>query len=105
MQVSTILSAIESPKSVVPIELETAAKTFRLPVDKATDDDKLVSTTLALFFLNCLEVSGFTKAGSKEDLSKDQLAVFSLLQRAILVALYHTKYERPAMSIASPNLS
>ena len=101
MQVSTILSAIESSKSVVPTELETAAKTFRLPVDKATDDDKLVSTTLALFFLNCLEVSGFTKAGSKEGLSKDQLAIFSLLQRAILVALYHTKYERPAMSIAS----
>ena len=101
MQVSTILSAIESSKSVVPTELETAAKTFRLPVDKATDDDKLVSTTLALFFLNCLEVSGFTKAGSKEGLSKDQLAVFSLLQRAILVALYHTKYGRPAMSIAS----
>jgi len=98
-QVSTILSAIESPKSVVPTELETAAKTFRLPVDKATDDDKLVSTTLALFFLNCLEVSGFTKAGSKEGLSKDQLAIFSLLQRAILVALYHTKdmtlYEVP----------
>jgi len=98
-QVSTILSAIESSKSVVPTELETAAKTFRLPVDKATDDDKLVSTTLALFFLNCLEVSGFTKAGSKEGLSKDQLAIFSLLQRAILVALYHTKdmtlYEVP----------
>merc|ERR1711994_1046778 len=67
--------------------------------DKATDDDKLVSTTLALFFLNCLEVSGFTKAGSKEGLNKDQLAIFSLLQRAILVALYHTKdmtlYEVP----------
>merc|ERR1712107_139218 len=98
-QVSTILSAIESPKSVIPTELETAAKTFRLPVDKATDDDKLVSTTLALFFLNCLEVSGFTKAGSKEGLNKDQLAIFSLLQRAILVALYHTKdmtlYEVP----------
>merc|ERR1712209_244328 len=61
-QVSTILSAIESSKSVVPTELETAAKTFRLPVDKATDDDKLVSTTLALFFLDgevVIHVSGF----------------------------------------------
>ena len=35
---STILSAIESSKSVVPTELETAAKTFRLPVDKATNN-------------------------------------------------------------------
>ena len=90
-QVSSIVDALASPKSVVPAELEAVAKTFRLPVDKATDDEKLVSTTLALFFLRCLEVSDFTKAGSGAGLSKDQLAVFTLLQRAILVALYHTK--------------
>jgi len=90
-QVSSIVDALASPKSAVPAELEAVAKTFRLPVDKATDDEKLVSTTLALFFLRCLEVSDFTKAGSGPGLSKDQLAVFTLLQRAILVALYHTK--------------
>merc|ERR1712037_367530 len=32
-----------------------------------------------------------TKAGSGAGLSKDQLAAFTLLQRAILVALFHTK--------------
>ena len=90
-QVSSIVDALASPKSAVPAELEAVAKTFRLPVDKATDDEKLVSTTLALFFLRCLEVSDFTKAASGPGLSKDQLAVFTLLQRAILVALYHTK--------------
>ena len=89
---STIVDALGSSKSVVPAELETAAKTFRLPVDKATDDEKLVATSLALFFLRCLEVADFTKAGSGPgSLSKDQLAVFTLLQRAILVALFHTK--------------
>ena len=89
---STVVDALESSKSVVPAELEAVAKTFRLPVDKATDDEKLVSTTLALFFLRCLETSDFVKAGgSGAGLSKDQLAVFKLLQRAILVALFHTK--------------
>ena len=88
---STVVDALESSKSVVPAELEAVAKTFRLPVDKATDDEKLVSTTLALFFLRCLETADFVKAGSGAGLSKDQLAVFKLLQRAILVALFHTK--------------
>ena len=89
---SSIVDALGSSKSVLPAELESAAKTFRLPVDKATDDEKLVSTTLALFFLRCLEASDFVKAGgSGASLSKDQLAVFKLLQRAILVALFHTK--------------
>ena len=88
---STVVDALESSKSVVPAELEAVAKTFRLPVDKATDDEKLVAATLALFFLSCLEVSDFTKAGSGPGLSRDQLAVFTLLQRAILVALFHTK--------------
>jgi len=90
-QVSSIVDALGSSKSVIPAELETVAKTFRLPVDKATDDEKLVATTLALFFLRCLEVADFTKAGSGAGLSKDQLAAFTLLQRAILVALFHTK--------------
>ena len=88
---SSIADALGSSKSVIPAELESAAKTFRLPVDKATDDEKLVAATLALFFLSCLEVSDFTKAGSGPGLSRDQLAVFTLLQRAILVALFHTK--------------
>jgi len=90
-QVSSIVDALESSKSELPTELAAVAKTFRLPVEKATDDEKLVSTSLAVFFLRCLEVSGFTKAGSGPGLTKDQLAVFSLLQRAILVALFHTK--------------
>ena len=90
---STVLDALESSESVVPAELEAVAKTLRLPVEKATDDEKLVSTTLALFFLRCLEASDFVKAagGSEAGLSKEQLAVFTLLQRAILVALFHTK--------------
>ena len=89
---ASVADALASSESVVPAELETVAKTFRLPVDKATDDEKLVATTLALFFLRCLEVSDFTKVESAPgSLSKDQLAVFTLLQRAILVALFHTK--------------
>ena len=88
---SSIVDALESSQSELPTELAAVAKTFRLPVEKATDDEKLVSTSLAVFFLRCLEVSGFTKAGSGPGFTKDQLAVFSLLQRAILVALFHTK--------------
>ena len=88
--VTSVLDSIKKPDSEPPINLEVAIKTFRLPVSSATDEEKLASTTLGLFLLHCLEVSGYTKASSS-GMGKEQLAVFSLLQRALLVALHHTR--------------
>jgi len=81
-------------KNVKPEEsLSMAAKTFNLNVSHATDEEKLVSSLLGLYLLRNLVVSGYVQLPSKDNtkLSPDEADVFQLLERAVLVALYHTK--------------
>jgi len=81
-------------KNVTPEEsLKIAAKTFNLNVSNATDEEKFVSSLMGLFLLRNLVVSGYVKLPSKNNtkLSPDEADVFQLLERAVLVALYHTK--------------
>merc|ERR1712106_872710 len=58
-----------------------------------TDEEKFVSSLLGLYLLRHLVVSGYVKMPSndKTKLSPDETDVFTLLERAVLVALYHTK--------------
>jgi len=73
--------------------LKMAVKTFDLNVANATDEEKFVSSLLGLYLLRHLVVSGYVKMPSndKTKLSPDESDVFTLLERAVLVALYHTK--------------
>jgi len=88
-QVNQVVSALSSSNNSVPPELQPAVASFRLPVSAATEEDKLVSTVLALFLLECLQVTGFLP--NSKNLDKDQLALLTLIQRAVLVSLHHTK--------------
>jgi len=88
-QVNQVVSALSSSNTTVSPELQSAVATFRLPVSAATEEDKLVSTVLGLFLLQCLQVTGFLPKSN--DLDKDQLALLTLIQRAVLVSLHHTK--------------
>jgi len=88
-QVNQVVSALSSSNTTVSPELQSAVATFRLPVNAATEEDKLVSTVLGLFLLQCLQVTGFLPKSN--DLDKDQLALLTLIQRAVLVSLHHTK--------------
>jgi len=81
-------------KNMNPEEsLSMAAKTFNLNVSHATDEEKLLSSLLGLYLLRNLVVSGYVQLPSKDNtkLSPDEADVFQLLERAVLVALYHTK--------------
>jgi len=73
--------------------LKMAAKTFNLTVTSATDEEKFASSLLGLYLLRNLVVSGYVKVPSKDDeaLNQDEADVFQLLERGVLVALYHTK--------------
>jgi len=81
-------------KNVKPEEsLRIAANTFNLNVSNATDEEKFVSSLLGLYLLRNLVVSGYVKLPSKTNtkLSPEEADVFQLLERAVLVSLYHTK--------------
>ena len=88
-QVDAVLEALHKPGAKVPKELEVAVRTFQLSVATASEEEKLVSTSMGLWLVQCLQASGFLPASPS--LAKEQLAVFTLLQRALLVALHHTK--------------
>jgi len=81
-------------KSNSPDEtLKMAVKTFNLPVSTVSEEEKFVSSLLGLYLLRNLVASGYvgTPSPNKEKLSPDEADVFQLLERAILVALHHTK--------------
>lgn len=81
-------------KNVPPEEsLKMAIETFSLSVANATEEEKFASALLGVYLLRTLVVSGYVKMPSKnkEKLSPDEVDVFQLLERGVLVALYHTK--------------
>lgn len=88
-KVCALLGKNETPEE----SLKMAAKTFNLNVSNATEEEKFASALLGLYLLRNLVASGYVKMPSKnaEKLSPDEGDVFQLLERGILVALYHTK--------------
>eukprot|EP00092_Neocalanus_flemingeri_P004085 GFUD01004397.1.p1 GENE.GFUD01004397.1~~GFUD01004397.1.p1 ORF type:complete len:687 (+),score=157.59 GFUD01004397.1:181-2241(+) len=79
-------------KDTIPEEsLKMAVKTFNLNVANATDEEKFVSSVLGFYFLQNLFSSGYLPLQNKTKLSPNEYDVFTLLERAVLVALYHTK--------------
>ena len=54
------------------------------------DEDELLASVVGLYLLKNLMVSDYIEVG--EGLSKQELNVYKLLTKAVLVALKHTKY-------------
>jgi len=73
--------------------LSIASKTFNLPVDNPTDEEKFVSSLMGLYLLHNLVTSGYVRTPSKGtgNLNAEECDTFKLLERAVLIALRHTK--------------
>lgn len=89
--VASVSAVIE--KGGVPAEhLHAAVQTFRLPVTDVSEEETLVSSVLALYLTRHLQVSGYVRTPSKSgDFNAEELQIYGLLNRAILVALRHTR--------------
>jgi len=73
--------------------LQMAVKAFNLDASKATLEEKFAASLLGLYLLQNLIASGYVKMKStdKTTLSPGESNVFELLERGVLIALYHTK--------------
>merc|ERR1711936_9460 len=81
-------------KNIKPNDtLQMAVNTFNLDVAQAIMEEKFVASLLGLYLLRNLVACGYVKMASKDKskLSPYEADVFTLLERAVLVALYHTK--------------
>ena len=87
-RLATLLnSEAEEPES----ELAAATRTFRLSVSGVKDEARLAASLLGIFLLRNLSVSGYMDGEVVDQLSPAQLTLFSLLERAVLVSLQHTR--------------
>merc|ERR1712200_114291 len=84
-----VISLIDDTKAAPEDRLKLAVNTFRLPTDNARDEDELLASVVGLYLLKNLMVSDYIEVG--EGLSKQELNVYKLLTKAVLVALKHTK--------------
>jgi len=92
-KVSTLSSYLDKNPETAPEELRAAVKTLNLSISNSKDDDKLISALIGLYLTKNLVSSGFVRIPSKDKtkLSDDELDVFKVLERAVMVALYHTR--------------
>jgi len=73
--------------------LQMAVKAFNMNVSNATLEEKFAASILGLYLMQNLVTSGYVKIPSKDrkKLSPEESEVFRLLERGVIVALYHTK--------------
>jgi len=92
-KLSTLSSYLDKEIESAPEELRTAVKTLNLSIPYSKDDDKLIAALVGLYLTKNLVSSGYVRIPSKDktNLSNDELDVFKVLERAVMVALYHTR--------------
>jgi len=92
-QVTSLSSFIGKSSEAAPEALREAVKTFNMDITHAKEEDKLVAALMGIYLTRNLNVCGYVRLPSKDgsSLSQDELEVFGLAERAVLVALAHSR--------------
>ena len=59
--ISKVVSFLDKNTEAAPAELKAAIKTLNMSTDNSKDDDKLVSSLMALYFTRNLTASGYVR--------------------------------------------